>query len=74
VSEHTNTQLVEALKSSTEALTAWLHQYAPDCCESESVERYRNLIDSNGGTLAYIARHLRANRAALKEAREGMTA
>lgn len=62
--------LVEALTLSQEALTAWLHQYAPDQCENESVERYLSLI-AQDGTLAYVAKHLTRNRAAIALAQKG---
>jgi hypothetical protein len=38
-----------------EALNAWIHTYAPDMCDEERVEHYRNLISDHGGTLYYIA-------------------
>ena len=47
-------QLVEALETSTDALEAWMHQYAPDHCEPESVERYSDMIAAHEGTLAFI--------------------
>ena len=61
-------QLVEALEASTEALKAWIHQYAPDQCEAESVERYSNMIAYNSGTLAFIVKQIKANKASLSKA------
>ena len=58
--------LREALASSTEALTAWMHQYAPDQCEQEAVDRYTSLI-AQSGTLAYIATQLAMNHKALAQ-------
>lgn len=63
--------LIMAVEKSTAALTAWLHQYAPDVCEDEAVHTNVNYIDSCGGTLALIARQLGANRAALALAKKG---
>lgn len=63
-------QLVEALEASTEALEALMHQYSPDHCEDESVERYAKIIAFHGGTLAFIAKRFNANEAALSLAQQ----
>ena len=51
--DETTTQLIEDLRV---ALGHWVHQYAPDCCEPEAVERALRHLQDHGGTLCYIAR------------------
>ena len=36
-------------------LDDWVHQYAPEFCNDDSVARTRSRIAAHGGTLAYIA-------------------
>ena len=37
------------------ALHAWMHQYAGDMCDEETVKYYRQYILEQGGTLSLIA-------------------
>lgn len=50
--DETTKQLIEDLRI---ALGTWVHQYAPDCCEQEAVERALRHLQDNCGTLGYIA-------------------
>lgn len=55
----------KALEQSTVALNAWLHQYAPECCDHADVATHNTRIADQGGTLTFIATVLRTNRMAL---------
>lgn len=55
----------EALEQSTLALTAWLHQFTPECCDETEVAAHNTRIAEQGGTLTCIATVLRTNRLAL---------
>lgn len=52
--EHRKDETSQLMADLRVALNDWLHQYAPDQCESERVHDALNRIGANGGTLAYI--------------------
>jgi hypothetical protein len=51
-----NDKMVGVLKELDEATNAWVHQYASEFCDADSVVKYKDLIQRNNGTLAYTAR------------------
>jgi hypothetical protein len=66
-----NAELLEALKESRQALNYWTLTYAPDQCNSEAVDKCREDIYSQGGTLAYIAKIGAKCEAAIRRAEDG---
>jgi septal ring factor EnvC (AmiA/AmiB activator) len=53
------------LEANSIALSNWMHTYASDMCHENDVKLARKQIMDGGGTLAYIADLMQANRKAL---------